>query len=439
MSLSTEINPDIRILKQHIDQAILELERNNSVPDEGLGTLIYLGSHQDAIPRNLLLDPHLESGEIHTWALLKIQLVNPALPTAIPRQDELMKVLKCSRPVLSRHLQVLRAMRWLTLCAEVRGKNGQFKGHVYTQHDKPLSLQETLFLDSGYIRFLEQPSTGPALKRLRQVKQAILMHIDYQMVDGIDLCQPPSALEQSLEQLKAALNSIKPDPTTLLSYPTSLYGYEEEEDVDKDEVPSDSSVDNSRIELFDDSKLDPNHHVKSFYMGNSRENPTNHRVKNHVKNFYMDIRSSSSSSSSYIKTTTTTHRRLNFPKAIQSERERLYAAKLLSALEDERQQQFALDYLTDRIKAGEKGTDKPVGNAIRYLDWIVKRIVEGTLPESAYGIRHHDKTAAAKVPVDDVAEKQREHAAWVRSLQEKGIKVDPHTGMPLKRDNVARR
>jgi hypothetical protein len=275
MKHTSNIDPDIRILKQHIDRAARDLEHQECDQVANLGSLIYLGSHQDTTPRNLLLDPLLESGEIHTCALLKIQLINLAVPSSIPRQDELLKVLTCSRPVLSRHLQALRAMRWITLRAEVRGRDdSRFKGHLYAQHDKPLSLHETLFLGPGY----KLPSTEPALKRLRQVKQHILMHMDYQIVQDIDLNQHPTDLEQSLGHLKASLYPNEPDHATPLSSPGLLYGYEED------------------IEQLDGKKLDPKHNIK---------------------NFYMDIRSSS-----YIKTTTTTHRRLNFPKAIQSERER---------------------------------------------------------------------------------------------------------------------
>ena len=204
MNSDSDINPDIRILKQHIQHAATQLEQQDTVQaSEGMGSLIYLGNHQDAIPRNLILDPHLESGEIHTWTLLKIHIVNPALPSSIPTQNDLMEILKCSRPVLSRHLQVLRALRWVTLCAEVRGLDGQYRGNVYAQHDKPLSLQETLHLDPGYIQFMEQPSSGSTLKRLRQIKEAVLRHMDYQVVTGIHLDQSPPHLEQISYTAKA--------------------------------------------------------------------------------------------------------------------------------------------------------------------------------------------------------------------------------------------
>jgi hypothetical protein len=49
----SEIYPDIRILKQSIDQAASDLEHYESGQGADLGSLIYLGSHLDlGSPRN---------------------------------------------------------------------------------------------------------------------------------------------------------------------------------------------------------------------------------------------------------------------------------------------------------------------------------------------------------------------------------------------------
>lgn len=258
MNKETDASPEIRFLKQHIQHASIQLEQQDSrQTSEGMGSLIYLGNHQDAIPRNLILDPHLESGEIHTWTLLKIQLINPALPSSIPTQNDLMEILKCSRPVLSRHLQVLRALRWITLCAEVRGKDGQYRGNVYAQHDTPLSLQDTLYLDPSYIQFLEQPSSGSTLKRLRQIKEAVLRHMDFQVVNDIQLDQLPSYLSQvgtKMEKLDTSdpldTHLACPEGATKPNQVTNLYAKE-------------GSPDKTGFILEDVSE---HGHVNNFYM-----------------------------------------------------------------------------------------------------------------------------------------------------------------------------
>ncbi len=404
----------IKTLKQHIQHAAKQLEKQgDKQAAEGTGSLIYLGSHQDAIPRSLILDPHLESGEIHTWALLKIHISNPTLPSVIPTQNELMETLKCSRPVLSRHLQVLRALRWITLCAEVRGKDGQYRGHVYAQHDRPLNLQDTMYLDPDYIKFLEQPSTGPTLKRLRQIKNAVLRHIDYQVVEGIQLDQSPTYLRQISSQLTRLDDSDPldtelacPAGTTLTNPITNLYTRVTGNPTANEAIRS------------NDNEID---HVKNFYLDN--------RV-----NVYMDEQHSSSS---YIKTTTTYHH-LKFPKSIDTDRLRSYAAKCLDGLTNDDQKQFALDYLADRIRAGEQGTDKVVGNPIGFLNWIVRNIQGGTLPESTYGVRDKAVKQHQTLQIDKKTRQKEETEAWIRSIQKLGFEIDPATGMAAKPTSVAR-
>ncbi|MEN8132068.1 MAG: hypothetical protein ABFS45_18200 [Pseudomonadota bacterium] len=413
MNDEIEASPEIRFLKQHIQHASMQLEQQNTQQSEGMGSLIYLGNHQDAIPRNLILDPHLESGEIHTWTLLKIHLANPAMPSSIPSQNDLMETLKCSRPILSRHLAVLRALRWITLCAEVRGKDGQFRGNVYAQHDTPLSLQDTLYLDQGYIQFMEQPSSGPSLKRLRQIKEAVLKHMDYQVIRGVQLDRSPTQLER-VSALMKGLSSSDPLDTPLA-------------------CPEGATQPNQLANLYGNS--DQSEQKPDFYLGNIKESDHVNNIDTVDRvNIYMD---KGSSSSSYIKTTTTTHQHLNFPKTLDTERLRLYAAKTLSDLE-ESQQQFALDYLADRIQAGEKGTEKSIVNPIGFLGWIVRHINDGTLPVSTYGMREEPKRTTQMSDVDDKAKRQKEHEAWIQSMHDRGYEIDPESSMPVKRQDVAR-
>jgi hypothetical protein len=68
-------NKAIEALKQHIDQAAARLQIRQD--EDAIGSLIYMGNHQDAVPRELIIDPILESGEIHTWMLMKVNVNNP--------------------------------------------------------------------------------------------------------------------------------------------------------------------------------------------------------------------------------------------------------------------------------------------------------------------------------------------------------------------------
>ena len=411
---------EIETLKQHIQHAAGQLEQQpDPSGDDGIGSLIYLGNHHDAVPRDLVLDPILESGEIHTWMLMKIHVDNPMLATRIPSQNSLITQLKCSRPIVSRHMQVLRALRWLTLCAEVRGSDGQFRGVVYAQHDQPLSLADTLQLDSGYIDFLEQPTKGDVLKRLRNIKHSVLTHTDYLVFqDHHHLSTPPTRLEQIDARLKSHTSGDPLD--THLSCPADA--------VDPDGVKN-LYGDPEKPAHSKHLKKTLGHRVKNIDTVEMEKNDGILAKSPCKKLLHGDSFPSSSSGLNNKKTTTTPppppKQQLRFPKAVsKSKRQTAYAMKIIEPL-PETDQQFVLDWLADKIRAGENGTDRPVGNAIRYLAWIVKHKKAGTLPESDYGLGRTatTKTLTTNTHSEDREENQRRWEATMKKLG-KSIKPD---------------
>jgi hypothetical protein len=109
-----------------------------------------------------------------------------------------------------------------------------------------------------------------------------------------------------------------------------------------------------------------------------------------------------------------------------------YADKKLGRL-PENQRQFALDYLTDRIQAGESGAATPVKNTIGLLEWVVQHIVNGTLPDSAYGIRPDPagkKGHQTRPNGEDSTEAQKRFAEHVHKL---GFQIDPKKGIPVRK------
>ncbi len=453
----TDISIQIQTLRQHIQLTAEQLAQpsdtaGSTTSDTGLGALIYLGNHHDAVPRDLIIDPIMQGDEIRTWMLMKIHVANPMLATRIPSQEWLMEKLQCSRPIVSRHIQVLRALRWITLCAEVRGDDGRYRGVVYAQHDQPLGLAETLYLDEGYLHFLEQPTSGDVLKRLQAIKRSILAHTDYLvMTQGQSLTQASTRLEQIDARLKSDLSSDPLD--THLSCvaasvpPRSILNIYDDEEVDHHHVKTfymDGHAEDDHVKNIDMDDTGQNHHVKNLYMDKTGQND---HVKNidmvkpviiesdhHVKSFYMDARSSSSSNK---KTTTTPpapplHSNLRYPKVYNTDpRTRAYAGKKISILPLD-QQQFILDWMEDRINAGKKGTDKLVGNPLQYLEWAAIQHLAGTLPEGSYGIRvkndvSDDAFGKGRVSVQDETPEEN-HKRWLKTIRQLGANVDPVTG-----------
>lgn len=289
--MSNDISTEIQALRLHIQQTADQLADappdTNTTDTDGLGALIYLGTHHDAVPRDLITDPVLLPEEIVTWMLMKIHVDNPLLATRIPSQDRLMERLKCSRPIVSRNIQVLRALRWITLCAEVRAAGGQFRGAIYAQHDTPLSLSETLYLDPGYIDWLEQPVRGDVLKRLQIVKRSVLTHTDHRVIDrGDSLDQPATPLAQIAARLKGQL-SESPLETHLAAPAATVEAVASGSKSALDQIYGESSPDSAsaanHVKNIDTVKSAPDDHVKDFYMVNPQQNSHSH----HVKDFYM--------------------------------------------------------------------------------------------------------------------------------------------------------
>src|SRR5690625_7171899 len=67
----------------------------------------------------------------------------------------------------------------MTYCRTVRDNKQRFVGDVYLLHEEPLSLQDTLELDPGYIDFLtDQAQQAGGSKQNRQFASALLKDID---------------------------------------------------------------------------------------------------------------------------------------------------------------------------------------------------------------------------------------------------------------------
>lgn len=459
--MTNTLSQNLPMITQHIDKAARDLAQQQG---EDIGSLIYMGSHQDAMPRALILDPLLESGEVHTWMLMKINVDNPLNTARIPSQDTLMEQLKASRPIVSRHMQVLRTLRWITLCAEVRGSDGQYRGVVYAQHDTPLSLQDTLTLDAGYLDFLEQMPKGDVFKRVRVIKEGVLHRISDQILEQhIDLSTSPTLLQQFGEHLVNHVNSANANHTdTHLACSRDVLNSLNLWDLDSGPVGDVQTVDNSadhRDKNFNTVNIEESDHDKNF---NTVENGENHRVKNFntVKSVKLDniqpihrdknfntvpvVSSCSLNNNKFIKTTTTTttteSSKLDFPKVFRSRPKQMaLASRMLEKLPEqqkhacldwipEKQRQFALDWMADRNHAAENRTDKPVGNQIRLLGWLISAIQNGTLEPSSYGFRDTQNQSQSAISrsanTETPEDKARTQQAWRDQMRQLGYQFD---------------
>ncbi|MFT7532457.1 MAG: hypothetical protein ACI9FD_003488 [Gammaproteobacteria bacterium] len=390
------------MLQRHIQHASDELaNRWSEKGSDEYGSLIFMGNVHDSFPRALITDPILNSEEIHTWMLMRLEVSADLSITRIPNQETLGAQLKSSRPIVSRNLQVLRALRWITLCQNVRGPDGKYKGAIYAQHDQPLSLAETLELDDSYLEFLQEDAKGDVLRRLNNMKHSVLKHADFAMLTDDQVLISPSRIESYKKRLEYVMSG-DPLKTTLACPPEAV------EPNNTMNLYSNPTVEPT-VQAILEKNQNELHHVKDFYMdkpekevivyNESGKNPLETTSKshvnkvdmdNHVNNFYTAY-SSGCSSSGFINKTTTTETgkptKLELPTCLKiSNRAEAFALVLVDKLPEDFQQ-YALHFVEDRHMAGAQGISKPIANPIGFLKAIVYAMLDGTFEPSSYGHR----------------------------------------------------
>src|SRR5690606_35492830 len=91
----------------------------------------------------------------------------------------------------------LRATRWITRCAMVRGR-----GTVWSLHDEPLSIADTLLLDLGYMQFIDECALSQQ-KRLRELGRGLLNTLREDVRQGHDYSLPVTQLDQATRRINA--------------------------------------------------------------------------------------------------------------------------------------------------------------------------------------------------------------------------------------------
>ena len=162
---------------------------------EGRGpadTMVFLGNRHQSFPTAVVQDPVLEPVDKLVWMVIMLAVRETGGKTAFPGYESIGRMANVSsRSTIARAIAILRATRWLTLCARVRKASGRFRGSVYALHDEPLPLADALHLDTDYMDFLGN-ALGHGHARVRAVAQGVLDSIDEDIQAGQAVCtQPP--------------------------------------------------------------------------------------------------------------------------------------------------------------------------------------------------------------------------------------------------------
>ncbi|MGQ0700573.1 MAG: STY4528 family pathogenicity island replication protein [Panacagrimonas sp.] len=167
--------------------------------------LLFMGNWHDAMPRLLIQDAVLEPVDKIVWQVIKLQ-AQAQTATSFPSYAQIERYANVSSDAtVSRALAILRATRWLTLCARARDQRGRFRGSIYALHDEPLPLADTLYLDQDYMQFLMHAAQAHSHDRARQVAQAVIESLQGEIEDGDDVLvvSPPQAQRLALQTVSS--------------------------------------------------------------------------------------------------------------------------------------------------------------------------------------------------------------------------------------------
>lgn len=338
------IRPETRALDTLIQQIIAQAERSQGEGDR----MVFLGNRHQSFPTAVIEDPVLEPVDKVIWMVIMLAAREMGRDTAFPGYEIIGKRANvASRSTIARAIAILRATRWLTLCARVRRASGKFHGNLYALHDEPLPLVDALHLDTRYMAFLNQ-ATGHGHARVRAVAQGVLDSIGEGIQAGEDVTRQEHAIERRLE---SRADRQGRHPRRFFSFTAGVI---------RQLYPNTTAADQG-----------VNHHD---------QNSNSVRVRN------LPAQNSNSSSSSKYINTTTTNTPSNFDIAGESGQPLVYpsrlsanqrdiAARYLDTLSPD-QRQPILDELEGRFRAEGKGM-KPVYDAISFLHALCKRVHKG--------------------------------------------------------------
>ncbi len=382
-----------------IQETIAQAE--TSIGQGSADRMLFLGNRHQSFPTAVVKDPVLEPVDKLVWMVIMLSVRETGGTTAFPGYEAIGRMVNVSsRSTIARAIAILRATRWLTLCARVRKTSGRFRGNVYALHDEPLPLVDALHLDADYMSFLRH-SLGHGHARVRTVAQAVLDSMDEDIQTSQDVCAQAHPIERRI-QSTVATNS---------GHPRRFFSF--------------------TMNVVSQLRSDSTEHQKKGIHHDQNSNAAGNRVRNSSVQ-----KSNSGSCSSYINKTTTTHTGAlsNFshtaeddpplaypPRLCDNHRE--IAARYLSTLAPE-QRQPILDELEGRFQAEEKGM-KPVYDEVSFLHSLCKLMIQGKF-QANLGIkvrnrRREQKKSRVKVSQSTLAQAIRETDEQRQQRRDSGL------------------
>ena len=195
-----DLRPETYALDSLIHATVRRVQRAPGHQD----AMLFMGNWHQAFPTRVVRDPVLEPVDKLVWMVIMLQAREPGGRTAFPSYTTLARQANiASTSTIARAIAILRLTRWLSLCARLRARTGQFQGNVYVLHDEPLPLADALYLDEDYMAFIQQ-SRQHGHARVRKVAQAVLDVLAQEVQQGYDPLAPLTPIEQRARSMIAS-------------------------------------------------------------------------------------------------------------------------------------------------------------------------------------------------------------------------------------------
>ena len=416
-NLTASVSPKAQALSLYIQNAIEHLkgrssQKQDSETNEQSG-LIFLGNWQDAYPRLLVTDPVLEPVDKIVWQIIRLHISSPGAVTAFPSYESISTYANIkSNHTVARALAILRATRWLSLCARVRSKSGRYLGNIYVLHDEPVTLGDAMYLDGDYMAFL-QNSIQHNHPRVCKIVESVLATIQ-ELIDGGQDAMGERIQTRSYERRigSAYQEHWANEPTLLLTEHTHFFAISDPQikRLATEDRQDQKSTQKMHKEASETDHVQNLHMVEEGQTSQVQKMHTEESSENsHVQKLHTAERSSSCSNN--INTTTTSssiprtrvraESALHFPPGIAAN-ERNLATMYLDPFEVS-QQQEVLDEWHGRLQSASKRGD-PIDNPIGYLASLCRRVKTGEF-QITIGLRIRDKREQAQQRAAE--EKQR--------------------------------
>ena len=406
----------------------------------GYDTLLFLNTRYESFPVGVqhepLLSPSAKTVYNNLWIWAKTKQSSALSTSLFPEYEWIMRAAGISRGSVASSIAQLRLMRYITLHQKVRNENHQFVGNDYILNDEPMTISDSMEIDTDYVQFVSNCATKHRHKRVQSLAQAALNALNAYIDKRDDPYRTQSHIEKVEARQQAAmiiqqrlfpdeeLPQDSPKPTEYFGIPIADYEaamsrvHKMNAEDETTQVHNVNAGNSSQVHNMNAAPKSTRVHKV-----NAAQTASEHRVHNMNPDMNAEV-NSSSSRTIYNKPTTTEPTEFTEPKKspqtgglsetlvfppFKYPSDKNLCSLTLAKLPQEYQQPM-LDELAGRL---EDTTLEPVRNTVGYLQKMVNRFLNDDFTFTSYS----SIQAAKRSPQQATKKPARDIELDIRNLQ----------------------